>query len=125
MAFAAPMMNPDECGVIHRVTMPSKEKPIGFRLQRTCSFKDHCGRKTNNTQGKLLYIFLHDLLVRHPMYISYAKLLWYTVEYPTSYLDDKVDIRRYTTRKRCIALFYSLPLKTQWATQAMPHTRIV
>lgn len=46
-----PMMNPDECGVIHTVTMPSKEKTIGFRLQRKCSFKDHCGRKTNNTQA--------------------------------------------------------------------------
>ena len=75
MAFAAPMMNPDKCSVIHRVTIPSKEKQIGFLLNRKCSYKDHCGRKTNNTQGKLLYIFLHHLLVRHPMNISYAKLL--------------------------------------------------
>ena len=75
MAFAAPMMNPDKCSVIHKVTI-SKENSIGFLLKRKCSYKDHCGRQTNNTQGKLLYIFLHDLLVRHPMNISYAKLLW-------------------------------------------------
>jgi len=52
MAFAAPMINPDECSVLHTVRIPGRERPIGFLLNRKCSYKDRCGGKTNNTQGR-------------------------------------------------------------------------
>jgi len=70
MVFAAPMMNPDKCKVIHTVVIPGKENPIGFLLNRKCLFEDRCGGKANNTQGNGFichwHFRTHDLLVRLP-----------------------------------------------------------
>jgi len=72
--FAAPMINPDKCGVLHQVTIPSQEKPIGFRLERKCHYEDRCGGKTNNTQGNRFifywYFDIHDILLRHLINIT-------------------------------------------------------
>ena len=88
MAFAAPMINPDKCNVIHHVTIPSKEHLIGFLLNRKCFYEDRCGGKTNNTQGngfnRYWYFRIHDILVRPPIRYYLFNAVWYTVEDPTS-----------------------------------------
>ena len=126
MAFAAAMINPDKCSVFYKVTIPSKEKPIGFLLNRKCSYEDRCEKKTNNTQGKLLLVchtyFWSPCQASDVFHLCNASLVYRG--YPMSSLGDKADILWYTTGKRCITLFKTLPLKRQWPTQAMPHTRM-